>query len=69
MTAAAFILSKNRKFVFAAVTPHFRFFHACAAEKHLVNEKTLVQRFFFKDTGAVFPSKTVSIFFDTIELL
>lgn len=68
MTAAAFILSKNRKFVFAAVTPHFRFFHACAAEKHLVNEKTLVQRF-FKDTGAAFPSKTVSIFFDTTELL
>ena len=30
----------------------FRFSHACAAEKHIISEKPLIQRF-FKGTGVV----------------
>ncbi len=68
MTAAAFILSKNRKFVFAAVTPHFSFFPRMCGGKTFCKRKTLVQQF-FKDTEAGIPVQDGVNFFDTIELL
>lgn len=48
MTAAAFILSKNRKFVFAAVTPHFSFFPRMCGGKTPCKRKNACSTVFFQ---------------------
>ena len=45
-------VDKPKSLFLAVFTPHFVFPLTCAAEKHLISEKTLDKRF-FKSTGGV----------------
>ena len=45
-------VDKPKSLFLAAFTPHFVFPLTCAAEKHIISEKPLIQRF-FKGTGVV----------------